>query len=144
MWRWNVHLVRPMNFSSFPYFLFFKNSMGVAPGVNCPASYYCPLYPPYVLQNPDVQTMLATNGCIYNNGTSNAGSKITGNSNYQVVCPCQPGYYCQEGTEQPIYCPQGHYCPPTSNTTTVQGHQIGSDGLGAWGGKVMQSVGLDS
>jgi hypothetical protein len=71
-----------------------------------------------------------------------AVAKITGNSSYNVLCPCTPGFYCPANTELPVFCPQGNYCPPSNATTTYSSSgksiAIGSNGLGAFGSLVYQ------
>lgn len=31
-----------------------------------------------------------------------------------VCAPCEKGYYCQGGADEPIICPAGNYCPEGS------------------------------
>jgi hypothetical protein len=60
--------------------------------------------------------------------------QFTNSSEYQVVCPCQPGYFCPANTETPQYCLQGSYCPPdTTVTENILGNAIPASGLGTWG-----------
>ena len=102
--------------------------------VKCPANWYCPLYE--TNQIDSYYPALIQASCVV--GT--AVAKVTGNSSYNVACPCTPGFYCPANTELPIFCPEGNYCPP-SNASVVPFApfpQVPSTGLGAFGSLVYQ------
>ena len=91
---------------------FYCEEKTIFPTKECEAGFYCPTN--------------ITDG-ISNNLIGSYGSK-------QVPCPagtytattqtkdisgclnCTVGFYCLEGTANPIDCPRGYYCPPKSDT----------------------------
>lgn len=100
--------------------------------VHCPSGYYCPLYESNQIQS--YYPALVQAGC--SSGVSVV--KLTGNSSYNVLCPCTPGFYCPANTELPVFCPEGYYCPPSNTTITALGVPIPPTGLGAFGSLTYQ------
>ncbi len=100
--------------------------------IQCSAGFYCPLY------STTANQIACPKGSYCPAGSSSAFISPTGtySPNIQMSAPmiCPAGFYCPQGTINPLGCTQGSYCPagsgsPTSCPTGTYNNQVNSSSI---------------
>jgi len=139
------NVLNAIEFKSFVFFLnkqwilnLYSNCVGGIGVINptsclqCTAGFYCPLY------STTANQIACPKGSYCPAGSSSALISPTGtyNPNIQMSAPmiCPAGYYCPQGTINPLGCTQGSYCPagsgsPTSCPTGTYNNQVNSSSI---------------
>jgi len=90
---------------------------------DCPGGFYCPS--PGQDGYPDA--CVAGFYCGKRQHSGEPARSCIEDETGDAVCsgPCEPGYYCPEGSDKPIQCPEGFYCPDGGATDVTAGCSAG-------------------